>query len=107
MFSLACRRQGLRLSRCSHPTSTSGSPFTGKHHPAIAPIARASSLSFARASGAPPLVSLAFTTTTLDSDMANHIEITVAASGTKLKIPTGLFINNEFVPSVDSKDTIQ
>lgn len=38
---------------------------------------------------------------------AQAVEITVQATGRKIKIPTGLFINNEFVPSVDSKETIK
>ncbi|TFK55757.1 NAD-aldehyde dehydrogenase [Heliocybe sulcata] len=39
--------------------------------------------------------------------MAQPVEITIPATGRKIAVPTGLFINNEFVPSVDSKDTIQ
>ncbi|KAI0939081.1 hypothetical protein AcW1_004214, partial [Taiwanofungus camphoratus] len=39
--------------------------------------------------------------------MAQPTEITVAATGRKIRVPTGLFINNEFVPSVDSKETIE
>ncbi|KDQ64863.1 hypothetical protein JAAARDRAFT_118917 [Jaapia argillacea MUCL 33604] len=35
------------------------------------------------------------------------VEITVSATGRKITVPTGLFINNEFVASVDSKETIQ
>lgn len=34
-------------------------------------------------------------------------EITVPKTGRTIKVSTGLFINNEFVPSVDSKETIQ
>ncbi|KAI9063394.1 NAD-aldehyde dehydrogenase [Trametes sanguinea] len=39
--------------------------------------------------------------------MAQPVTITIAATGRKITVPTGLFINNEFVPSVDSKETIQ
>lgn len=39
--------------------------------------------------------------------MAKPAEITVAATGKKLTVQTGLFINNQFVPSVDSQETIQ
>ncbi|KAI0676795.1 NAD-aldehyde dehydrogenase [Trametes maxima] len=38
--------------------------------------------------------------------MAQPVTITVAATGRKITVPTGLFIDNEFVPSVDSKATI-
>ncbi|TCD70492.1 aldehyde dehydrogenase (NAD(P)(+)) ald5 [Steccherinum ochraceum] len=38
--------------------------------------------------------------------MASPVEISVAATGKKLTVPTGLFINNEFVPSVDSQEKI-
>ncbi|KAI0921942.1 hypothetical protein AcV7_007937 [Taiwanofungus camphoratus] len=41
------------------------------------------------------------------ASMAQPTEITVAATGRKIRVPTGLFINNEFVPSVDSKETIE
>ena len=34
-------------------------------------------------------------------------EVTGAKSGKKIKVPTGLFINNQFVPSVDSQETIE
>ncbi|KAL7282069.1 hypothetical protein ACG7TL_003538 [Trametes sanguinea] len=39
--------------------------------------------------------------------MTQPVTITIAATGRKITVPTGLFINNEFVPSVDSKETIQ
>ncbi|KAJ3484436.1 hypothetical protein NLI96_g5659 [Meripilus lineatus] len=39
--------------------------------------------------------------------MASPVEINIAATGKKLKVPTGLFINNEFVPSSDSKENIK
>ena len=35
------------------------------------------------------------------------VEITVKATGRKIKIQTGLFINNQFVASVDSNETLQ
>lgn len=38
---------------------------------------------------------------------APTVEITVPKTGKTIKVSTGLFINNEFVPSVDSKETIQ
>lgn len=44
---------------------------------------------------------------TATSTMASPIEITIAATGKKLMLSTGLFINNEFVPSVDSQEKIQ
>ncbi|KAI0775410.1 aldehyde dehydrogenase domain-containing protein [Irpex lacteus] len=37
---------------------------------------------------------------------AGIAEITVPATGKKIKVQTGLFINNEFVPSVDSQEKI-
>lgn len=37
---------------------------------------------------------------------AQTVEITVPKTGKKIRVPTGLFINNEFVASVDSKETI-
>ncbi|KAH8106050.1 NAD-aldehyde dehydrogenase [Cristinia sonorae] len=39
--------------------------------------------------------------------MASSVEVTVTATGRKIQVPTGLFINNEFVPSADSKETIE
>lgn len=39
--------------------------------------------------------------------MAQSVTISVASTGRKITVPTGLFINNEFVPSVDSKETIE
>ncbi|CDO74105.1 hypothetical protein BN946_scf185043.g155 [Trametes cinnabarina] len=39
--------------------------------------------------------------------MAQPVTINIAATGRKITVPTGLFINNEFVPSIDSQDTIQ
>ncbi|OSC96717.1 NAD-aldehyde dehydrogenase [Trametes coccinea BRFM310] len=39
--------------------------------------------------------------------MTQPVTISIAATGRKITVPTGLFINNEFVPSVDSKETIQ
>lgn len=38
--------------------------------------------------------------------MANIATLTLPSSNKQIKVPTGLFINNEFVPSVDSKETI-
>lgn len=35
------------------------------------------------------------------------VEITVPATGKKISVPTGLFINNKFVPSVDSQETLE
>jgi hypothetical protein len=39
--------------------------------------------------------------------MAHYATISVPASTKKLNVPTGLFINNEFVSSADSKELIQ
>ncbi|THG95417.1 hypothetical protein EW026_g6238 [Hermanssonia centrifuga] len=39
--------------------------------------------------------------------MAASIQVTVPATGNKISVPTGLFINNQFVPSVDSQETIE
>ncbi|KAI0721942.1 NAD-aldehyde dehydrogenase [Cerioporus squamosus] len=39
--------------------------------------------------------------------VAQPVTVTVPATGKKITVPTGLFINNEFVPSVDSTETIQ
>ena len=41
------------------------------------------------------------------SSMAEQVEIAVSATGKKLNVPTGLFINNKFVPSADSQEKIQ
>ncbi|THH33752.1 hypothetical protein EUX98_g450 [Antrodiella citrinella] len=35
------------------------------------------------------------------------VQVTIAATGKVLNVPTGLFINNEFVSSVDSQDKIE
>lgn len=65
----------------------------------------------------PPIRSLArpsrpaFHSTTISyhrlHTMAQPITLTMPATGTKISVPTGLFINNEFVPSVDSRETIE
>jgi hypothetical protein len=39
--------------------------------------------------------------------MANIVEISVPKSNSKIPVQTGLFINNEFVPSVDKLDPIR
>ncbi|KAI0254358.1 NAD-aldehyde dehydrogenase [Lactifluus subvellereus] len=39
--------------------------------------------------------------------MANVVELTIPKSNSKISVHTGLFINNEFVPSVDSLDPIK
>ena len=39
--------------------------------------------------------------------MSLSAEITLPRLNKKITLPTGLFINNEFVPSVDSKELIQ
>jgi aldehyde dehydrogenase (NAD+) len=39
--------------------------------------------------------------------MAQPTQITVAATGRKITVNTGLFINNEFVSSVDSQETLE
>jgi aldehyde dehydrogenase (NAD+) len=39
--------------------------------------------------------------------MAQSVKITIPSSGKKISVPTGLFINNEFVPSVDSQELIE
>ncbi|KIM90700.1 hypothetical protein PILCRDRAFT_973 [Piloderma croceum F 1598] len=38
--------------------------------------------------------------------MAQPVKITIPSSGKEISVPTGLFINNEFVPSVDSQETL-
>ena len=48
-----------------------------------------------------------FSSTPLNFIMAAVAEITVPVTGKKIRVPTGLFINNQFVPSVDSKETIE
>ena len=39
--------------------------------------------------------------------MANVVELSVPKSNSKIPVNTGLFINNEFVPSVDKLDPIK
>jgi hypothetical protein len=39
--------------------------------------------------------------------MAQSVQLTIPSSGKKISVPTGLFINNEFVPSVDSQELIE
>ncbi len=39
--------------------------------------------------------------------MAQAVSVKIPALNKEIKVPTGLFINNEFVASVDSKDLIQ
>jgi aldehyde dehydrogenase (NAD+) len=39
--------------------------------------------------------------------MAQPIKITIPSSGKEILVPTGLFINNEFVPSIDSQEMIE
>jgi aldehyde dehydrogenase (NAD+) len=39
--------------------------------------------------------------------MAQPVQVTIPSSGKKISVPTGLFINNEFVPSVDSQELIE
>jgi aldehyde dehydrogenase (NAD+) len=39
--------------------------------------------------------------------MANIVELAIPKSNSKISVHTGLFINNEFVPSVDSLDPIK
>jgi aldehyde dehydrogenase (NAD+) len=39
--------------------------------------------------------------------MAQPVLVSIPSSGKKIIVPTGLFINNEFVPSADSKELIQ
>ena len=34
-------------------------------------------------------------------------EVALPKTGKKIKVPTGLFINNQFVPSADSQETLQ
>lgn len=67
---------------------------------------------------ASPSLSLPFTSTSIRSynlhsipptstAMAATAQIAVPGTTTTLTVHTGLFINNQFVPSVDSKDTIE
>jgi aldehyde dehydrogenase (NAD+) len=39
--------------------------------------------------------------------MANVVELPIPKSNSKIPVQTGLFINNEFVPSVDNLDPIR
>lgn len=39
--------------------------------------------------------------------MAAVAQVAVPATGKTISVSTGLFINNQFVPSVDSKETIE
>ena len=39
--------------------------------------------------------------------MAQIAKIQIPATGRTIELPTGLFINNEFVPSVDSQETLR
>jgi hypothetical protein len=39
--------------------------------------------------------------------MASVVELSVPKSNSKISVNTGLFINNEFVPSVDNLDRIK
>lgn len=39
--------------------------------------------------------------------MSKVVQLSVPASEKKISVNTGLFINNEFVPSVDSQETIE
>jgi len=39
--------------------------------------------------------------------MAQITRIKVPATGRTIELPIGLFINNEFVPSVDSQETLR
>lgn len=41
------------------------------------------------------------------SRMAHPTTVTIPALNKRISIPTGLFINNEFVPSVDSSERIK
>ncbi|KAL0949730.1 hypothetical protein HGRIS_009770 [Hohenbuehelia grisea] len=55
----------------------------------------------ARSSLAPTAIPRRFTT------MIQPVEVSVPTLNKKISVPTGLFINNEFVPSVDSKERLQ
>jgi aldehyde dehydrogenase (NAD+) len=39
--------------------------------------------------------------------MAQPVKIIIPSSGKEIAVPTGLFINNEFVPSVDSQEVLE
>ena len=39
--------------------------------------------------------------------MAQVVKIKIPATGRTIELPTGLFINNEFVPSVDSQEKLR
>lgn len=39
--------------------------------------------------------------------MAQPVQLSIPNSDKKISVPTGLFINNEFVPSVDSPERIK
>lgn len=39
--------------------------------------------------------------------MAHPVSIDIPSLNKRISVPTGLFINNEFVPSADSKELIQ
>lgn len=56
-------------------------------------------------------LSFSFSATTIYAHrlhaMAKPVTLTIPATGRKIAVPTGLFINNEFVSSVDSTETIQ
>ena len=39
--------------------------------------------------------------------MANVVQLSIPKSNSKIPVNTGLFINNEFVPSVDNLDPIK
>lgn len=39
--------------------------------------------------------------------MALPVKIVIPTTQRKIEVPTGLFINNEFVPSVDSNELLQ
>lgn len=39
--------------------------------------------------------------------MASTVDLTITATGKKLKLPTGLFINNQFVASSDSQEKLK
>ncbi|KAI0773836.1 NAD-aldehyde dehydrogenase [Fomes fomentarius] len=58
-----------------------------------------------------PTSSLSFSSTTIYihrlHTMAKPVTLTIPATGKMIAVPTGLFINNEFVPSVDSTETIR
>lgn len=62
----------------------------------------------------PSRVTLRFQTLTTTSFLAHPArrmaavaQVAVPATGKTISVSTGLFINNQFVPSVDSKETIE